>query len=465
MTRVHPARACTLHDLIAQYGGLRLGRRGTAQARGREFNSLIASVLCWWGIDARVSVRGDGGRDEIDVVFAAGHTRFILEAKWLKGPVSAEVVAKLHDRIRSRAAGTRGVVLSISGYTKPVLQAASHNKWPEILLLDRTHFEAILCGLTDPAGLLAAALDHASYEGGSYATLTELLIVRQTPSPPAFIPVPPAKLPWPVVNSTAAGVAARVLAAGSEGWPEITGMARGRANTLLLTTPDGVVEVDPRSGATTWALALTECRGTPAIRPDGSVMAVCGHAAVNWGNRTLTVAGGGFSGQASLLHGPGDTIWVLDFSGQACLTRLNAGPGDQEPHQIAFPAHVQSAAWLDAQRFYLAADGHSAVVDLDLSRTVDRQAWIETPHPEPLGVMATSATTVITAGRAGTGVRGVLYRTDLANRDAELIADLSVNATGNLVATGEGQAFLVADVRGNNLQPHPILIHLTGLPA
>lgn len=65
--------------------------------------------------------------------------------------------------------------------------------------------------------------------------------------------------------------------------------------------------------------------------------------------------------------------------------------------------------------------------------------------------------------RAGTGVRGVVYRTDLASRAAELITNLPVNRTGDLVTGDEGQAFLLADVRGNDLQAHPVLIQLTGL--
>jgi hypothetical protein len=51
----------------------------------------------------------------------------------------------------------------------------------------------------------------------------------------------------------------------------------------------------------------------------------------------------------------------------------------------------------------------------------------------------------------------------LASRTSDLIADLAVNSTGNLVATGDGRVFLLADVRGNNRAPHPILVQLTGL--
>jgi hypothetical protein len=78
--RVDGTQTRALRDLISEYGALRTGQAGTAQARGQRFNPLIASMLGWWGIDAGLSVRGAGGRDEIDVVFAVDQTRFILEA-------------------------------------------------------------------------------------------------------------------------------------------------------------------------------------------------------------------------------------------------------------------------------------------------------------------------------------------------------------------------------------------------
>ena len=451
-----------LRDLITGYGALRAGKQVTAQARGQQFNTLIASVLRWWGIDAQVNARGHAGRDEINVVFAIGQSRFLLEAKWLKAPVSADPLAKLHDRIRSRASGTRGVLLSMSGYTKAALDAAANNKWPDVLLLDRGHFEAMLSGLTDPASLLTAVLDHASYHGGSYADLTSLLIDRQPCTPPTFTTVPPATLPWPVSQGTAAGVTIQVPLAGRGNWPEVTGMASGDDGKLLITVPDGVVEVSLDTGTTVWKLPLSGCRGTPAIEPDGGLLVTSGYAVVRWDNGTLDLVGGGFTGQSSLLAGPDNSTWVFDYSGLCALTRLGAHPGDEEYHEIDFPAHIWNAAWIGGRRFFLAASGHSAVIDLDLTSKVSRTAWIESPQPYPVGVLAASADTIITASRAGNGVRATLYRTHLTTRASDLMAELTLNDTGNLAPTKNGRVFLLADVRGNERAPHPILIQLTG---
>ncbi len=149
-----------------------------------------------------------------------------------------------------------------------------------------------------------------------------------------------------------------------------------------------------------------------------------------------------------------------------CLARLrrSAHPGDEEYHEIDFPAHIWNAAWIGRRRLFPAASGHSAVVDLDLDVTskVSRTARIESPQPCPAGVLTASGDTIITASRAGNGIRATIYRTYLTTRVSDLIAELTLNDTGTLAATKNGQAILLADVRGNERTAHPILIQLTG---
>jgi hypothetical protein len=95
-----------LQRLIEEYGGLRRLQDHTAQSRGRRFNEVIAELLRCWGIDAQVSLRSAG---EIDVAFASGGIRYVLEAKWEKARTDTGHVAKLQKRVRQRLAGTYGV--------------------------------------------------------------------------------------------------------------------------------------------------------------------------------------------------------------------------------------------------------------------------------------------------------------------------------------------------------------------
>lgn len=105
--------ALRFHELIDEYGRMRRLEDTTPQRRGQQFNHFIAELLGNWGTDrVQVNVRGVG---EIDVAFAVDGTRFLLEAKWEKEPVSFDPIAKLSRRITQRLSGTRGVFLSDVG--------------------------------------------------------------------------------------------------------------------------------------------------------------------------------------------------------------------------------------------------------------------------------------------------------------------------------------------------------------
>ena len=161
-----------LRRLISEYGQLLRLKGHTAQSRGQRFNGLIAEVLQCWGIDARPSVRGTG---EIDVIFAADGVPYVLEAKWLRKKTDTGSIAKLQKRVRQRLTGTYGVFLSMSGYSPEALAEVKDGERLEVMLLDRSHWEAMLSGQVPPARLLGMVRSYAAFHGEAYAPLPELL--------------------------------------------------------------------------------------------------------------------------------------------------------------------------------------------------------------------------------------------------------------------------------------------------
>ena len=146
------------------------------------------------------------------------------------------------------------------------------------------------------------------------------------------------------------------------------------------------------------------------------------------------------------------------------LTELGSGLGSQESHEINFPAAVWGAAWLDHRRFFLAADGHSAVVDLDRDGgRVSRDAWIQSPQDGPRPIVVRDKATVITAAQAQSGLRGNIYQTNLTTGSSSRLADLQVNWIQGLTTLPDGSAYLLADVRGNSTNPQPMIIRVDGL--
>jgi hypothetical protein len=238
-------------------------------------------------------------------------------------------------------------------------------------------------------------------------------------------------------------------------------------HTLLVTTPDGIIEVDTRRGTTSWTLALPGCRGTPVIDADGGLLTLCNFAVVRWQAGSLDVLDGGFTGNSNLLPGPDGSTWVFDntgamYAGLASLTGLGTHLGDQRHHEIEFGASVWNATWLDRSRFFLAADGHSGVVDLDVSTGVERTAWIQSPQSGPRPLVTRDAKTVLTAAY-DQAVRGSVYQTSLASGHNARLVHLTINGVSGTTVVGDGDVYLLADIRDNETDPHPIMIRIVGL--
>ncbi|MFD0344929.1 restriction endonuclease [Kitasatospora aburaviensis] len=172
-----------LHELLTAYKDLRQAPPGGQQRRGQKFNALLAELLQAWGLTARHSVRGVDGLDETDVFFTAEQTNYILEAKWEAEPINAEPLIKLADRLNNRPPGTRGIVLSVSGYTQPALEWVKRRQ--DILLLDITHIEALLCGLLSPYDLLHLLYAETAAAGNRLVPLADILVPSHDDPGPA----------------------------------------------------------------------------------------------------------------------------------------------------------------------------------------------------------------------------------------------------------------------------------------
>ncbi|NUR31328.1 MAG: hypothetical protein HOV83_36715 [Catenulispora sp.] len=461
-------------ELISRFGDMDAMRAMTQHRRGVLFDYFLAELLTCHGIAARADVRGTGGRSQIDVAFAVGGRRFIAEAKWTATPTNVEPIAKLNDRLSSRGEGTWGVIVSMSGYTAPVLDQAAHSKWPRILLLDRAHVEAILSGLIDATALLDRLLDHAAFEGGSYRAMN-LCLPQGTSTPPRFVPSDRAEPPWPVVAD--AGRSARADLTGVGAWPEQSGMAGAPDGNAAVTTSVGVVAVSVATGDAGWLVPIVGCRSAPVVAPDGTVTVICGQAVIRWDDGDVNVVGGGFTGNSHLISGAGATVWVFDQTGeryasQLTLTRLGDRLGQEMRYAIRFNADVWCAAWLGGERFFLSASGHSAVVDLataapagaekavDFVAVVEEADWIKMPHPAPRFAVPLNGRDVVTCSDSGSGIRSTVCLIDTESRRYRLLADLAVNRTFGIHRDRDGMLRVLADVRGNDAAALPVVITL-----
>jgi Restriction endonuclease len=453
-----------LRGLIDEYGRMRRLEQMTPQQRGQRFNGLIADLLSCWGLDrVDANVRSVG---EVDVTFSVDGTRFILEAKWAQAPVDLGPIAKLSRRITQRLAGTCGVLLSMSGFTREALGDMPRGQQPDMLLLDRSHFEAMLSGLLSPADLFTQMLDRASYRGEVHVPLTELLLPDSRPPLPALALGGPAGGVPPVITETASGVHGRVVLYGTEPMTTVAdGIAVDARGRLLLTMPDGIIRADLSSSVLDWAVPVPGCRGSALPCADGSILVTCGEAILRWDGHVCQIVAGGLTGGTSLLPGPDGQEWAFDYKGAAwlqfgtsvTLTRLGREMGQEQRYAVDFQAGIWSAVWLSGRRFFLAGDGHFGVADLDNSAAVPIDDRLISPHPDQRGAMRIDDHTVMTATRHGT-----VYRIDVETGNSMLMARLDMLALGCDMASGANGRAYVLEHRGSPRAFIPVVVELSG---
>ncbi|MFI7087737.1 serine/threonine-protein kinase [Streptomyces anulatus] len=338
-------------------------------------------------------------------------------------------------------------------------------------VLDRRHLEAAVAGMRPFAELIR---DHFLRRQANLPLLTLLTGGGRPPeewsmSPAARLTSPPA-----VETQTWQGVTAELVLVGRlESRDRPTGMALLPGRTALVTCPDGLLAVDTGRGHAHWHLPLPGCHGASAVQDDNAVLVLCGSTLVRWHEGQLTVVAGGFDDGAVLLVGQEGEPWVLSGSGvtfgtsQGSLTLTRAGDqaGDQVSYPLTFEASVRSALWLDRRRFFLAASGHSAVVDL--ARTTDagqRDDWVRTPVSYPGHILRAGVGSVVSASPDGSGTRVELHRTDITTRTSEPLLHAQLGDILGLAQEPEdGPAFLLASLPDNDhTRLRPVLMRITG---
>ncbi|HZM79914.1 MAG TPA: restriction endonuclease [Candidatus Limnocylindrales bacterium] len=450
-----------MRELIDRYGAMKATPRGGERRRGQEFNGLIADTLRHWGADdVEANIRGMDGRDEIDVAFRLGGIRYLLEAKWEAKPISDEPVGKLAGRLRSRLGGPRGILLSMSGFTRHAAPAAERGDQPSVLLADRSHFEAMLSGLVSPDVLLQELERHLAARGGVSASLTDLMLHHDPPPSMASIH------DGAPVNDVAGGITARAVMVGEAGWPECDSLnASMVSDSLLISTPDGIVDLAIGTGSSRWALPMAGCHGATLATSDGSLLTISSFAAIRWTGKGIDILGGALTGNATLLVGPDGAMWAFQNTGEnhnseVSLIQLGDSLGTQTSHAIEFPAW--NAAWLEDKRFYLAADGYSAVVDLARSNQVPQESWQISPQAGPRSIVVSGPSTVLTFARAQ-GVNVSLVQISTKTGSTGQLLQVHANRALGMTRGRNGRLYLLADQRGNERFPRPVLLEVLGV--
>ncbi|PWR14872.1 hypothetical protein DKT69_14065 [Micromonospora sicca] len=457
------------NSLVTRYGQLMNGGLSDGE-RATQLTTLVLDTLRSGGLAPRKTARafitsGPGIGVRVD------GRDYLVDVIWFSKAASVSQV-RAFGRATQPVPHAQPVMLSVSGFARGAVEALRDAN-SQALLLDRAHLEAMISGLLPPAELFEEATARLVGGGSPHTPLTELLVDRERAEPAeGFVPPHRVAAPPPWEAQTASGVEAQLVLVGEGGWPEPLGLAVRHDQSLLVTTEDGIAEVDAKRGTSRWLLPIAGCAGSALAEADGGVLTMCRGTVVHWKDQRLTVVAGGFPGPASLVAGTGVETWALSGSGvtygvgagSLALNLLGRALGEQQRYDVGFGAAVRAAGQLTGRRFFLAAGGHSAVIDLARTSAVGRTDWILSPQSYPAHLVVVGEETVLTASPDMHGVRATIYRTHPATGESEMIATLPVNHVRGLAMGPDGCVYVLADIRGNDVRvPRPVVVRLTGV--
>jgi hypothetical protein len=115
------------HHRVAEFRNELLGLVNLqAQARGYAFEKLLVRLFNFYKLEARDPFRLRG--EQIDGSFQFGYETYLLEAKWQAEPTGVDDLHVFHGKVEQKAAWTRGLFVSHSGFTENGLAAFGRGK-------------------------------------------------------------------------------------------------------------------------------------------------------------------------------------------------------------------------------------------------------------------------------------------------------------------------------------------------
>jgi hypothetical protein len=137
----------------------------------RQAAGLLLERLLWRLLDLYRLQPGEGFRVEgqqSDGSFKLDGFLYLLEAKWTSDKLGGEAVNWFDKKVRSKSRYTRGLLVSVAGYSEPALKEYRTNSQPAALLIDGAHLERVLDRKERLTDMLTRLSDHFDRTGEPY---------------------------------------------------------------------------------------------------------------------------------------------------------------------------------------------------------------------------------------------------------------------------------------------------------
>ena len=166
------ALTAALTDLRARFYGLAADQ--DRQAAGLALEKLLNDLFQLFDLEPRQPFRVTG--EQIDGSFLLDYETYLVEAKWTKEPVPESDLLVFRGKVEGKSAFTRGVFISLSGFTAQAIDAITRGKQPNFFLVDGYDVTAVLEGQIELPALLRLKLRKLTEEGRVFVSGRELLL-------------------------------------------------------------------------------------------------------------------------------------------------------------------------------------------------------------------------------------------------------------------------------------------------
>jgi hypothetical protein len=141
-----------------------------AQARGYAFEKFLKNLFDTFGLEARSPFKLVG--EQIDGSFLLGHETYLLEAKWQNELTRIGDLRAFDGKVGDKAAWSRGLFVSYSGFTEDGLQAFGRGK--RIICADGLDLAEALMRKIPLDKVLERKVRHVAETGISFARVRDL---------------------------------------------------------------------------------------------------------------------------------------------------------------------------------------------------------------------------------------------------------------------------------------------------
>lgn len=140
------------------------------QPRGYAFEGFLKSMFDAYGLSGRDQFRLYG--EQIDGSFVYAGQTYLLEAKWTKNSVDAAALRSFNAKVEDKAAWSRGLFVSDSGFTQEALVAFGRGK--RVICIDGLDLHEILDRQLDFGEVIARKVRRAAETGLPYVPVRDL---------------------------------------------------------------------------------------------------------------------------------------------------------------------------------------------------------------------------------------------------------------------------------------------------